>query len=131
MFALQVEDSSQIHDRSSIEFHANDACPTRRSKAQYPFIIFGPNEMLAPFVFARIVKGNFLLANGIKGLGLGVLEIVTALTGECPIVRLMFSTFALRENVFDGKTMRGKCFLTQTVFAASICTPINYFTICG
>jgi len=82
-------------------------------------------------MFARVVKGNFLLANGIEGMGLDVLEVIATLTSECPVMRLMFASFALWENVLDGKTMRGKCFLTQTIFAASICTPINYFTICG
>lgn len=131
MFALQIKYPPQIHHARSIKFHANDACSTRRSKSQYPFVIFGPNEMLAPLMFAGIVKRYFLLADRIEGLRLGVLEVIATLASECPIVGFMFASFALREDVFDGKTMRGKCFLTQTVFAASICTPINYFTICG
>lgn len=112
MLSLQIQNSPQIYYACPIEFHTNNTRPSGRSQSEDSFIIFAPDKMLSPLMFSWIVEGYFLLANGIKRKGLGILKIITALTGKGPIMRLMCSSFALRQNVFYGKTMRGKCFLT-------------------
>ena len=81
-----------------------------------------PGEVIVPMLFSWVKEQYHLAANGIKGRGLIVFEIVATLASQRQVVHRIVATHILWRDMFNRESLCRVCLLAETVFATALST---------
>ena len=103
MLSTLEERSPKIDQSRAVELEGLHGGPAGGREADDPDGVMTPDEVIEPPVASRVEEGDDLTRYGIDRLGLDVLVIVAALTGQRQVVPSLPSSSLGWNDVLDGK----------------------------
>lgn len=119
MFPSQIEDLSQIDEPRAVKAQLIYGSPSFGRDAQNTGAVIIPPKMIGPGILTWVKKRNHGPGNRVHGFGKIIFPVITALTGQRKIAIVIIPPFGAGKDMFNGKGVRRKAALRQTILATT------------